>query len=159
MGVERRRHVYARFVIDMGVFTDIEMVWRDKPYTIKSTRVMGAIAVVEDIITFPEIAAFGQRRAAPAGRLCQAYAALLKYAGAKATPEDVLQLVTEDVAKQLIVMKAITGVLALTLPAAQRAELEMAYAQLDAVTDGDADAAQPVVEADPGNSQAAAAAS
>jgi hypothetical protein len=144
-----------------GIFTDIEMVWRDKPYTIKSHRVMGAIAVVEDIITFPEIAAFGQRQTTPSVRLCQAYAALLKYAGARATPEDVLQLVTTDVSKQLIVMKAITGVLSLALPPAQRAELELAYAQLEAGEDGEAEDAEPklAAEADPGNAAAVGAAS
>ena len=145
----------------MGVFTDVEMVWSGKTYTIKSHRVMGAIAQVEDIITFAEIGAFGQRGATPSARLCQAYAALLKYAGARITPDEVFQLVVDDDARQLVVMKAVTGILALTLPPAQRAQLEEAFARFDGSADGDGDdAGVPLAaEADPGNSQAAAAAS
>jgi hypothetical protein len=147
-------------VLIVGVFTDVEMVWSRKTYTIKSHRVMGAIAQVEDIITFAEIGAFGQRGTTPSARLCQAYAALLKYAGARITPDEVFQLVVDDDARQLVIMKAVTGILALTLPPAQRAQLEEAFARFDGSADGDGDDAEAgAAEADPGNSQAAAAAS
>jgi hypothetical protein len=157
LDVERCRYLYAGGLI-MGVFTDIEMVWAGNVYTIKSTRVMGAIAQIEDVLTFSEIAAFMRRETIPMARLCQAYAVALKYAGAKVTGEMIYQAVYAETEKQMVVLKAITGLLALALPPDQRDLLELAMLAAEAgeETDGEAGAA---VEADPGNSQAAAAAS
>jgi hypothetical protein len=148
----RGRHLHAGLLI-VGVFTDIEMVWREKPYTIKSTRIMGAIAQVEDIITFPEVAAFMQRKTAPMARLCQAYAAMLKYAGARVTPDEIFYLVVDDPARQLVVFKTIAGLLALTLPLTDRAKLEAAFERIGGDGDSDSDDAEtpPAAEADPGN--------
>jgi hypothetical protein len=147
----------------MGVFSDIEMVWAGKTYTIKSYRVMGLIAQIEDVITFPEIAAFMQRRTAPMARLCQGYAAALKYAGARVVADDILAAVYDDPGKQMVVLKAVAGLLTLPLPAAQRAEFERAMAAAEAGGDDDADSDAvgdaPPIEADAGNAAAAAAAS
>ena len=143
----------------MGVFTDIEMVWSGKTYTVKSTRVMGLIAQIEDVLTFSEIAAFMQRGTVPMVRLCQAYAVALKYAGAKVTDEMIYHTVYAETEKQNVVLRAIVGVLALALPPDKREQLELAMLASEAgeETDGEGDA--PAIEADSGNVQAAAAVS
>jgi hypothetical protein len=147
----------------MGVFTDVEMVWARKTYTIKSTRVMGLIAQIEDVITFPEIANFMRRQTVPMARLCQGYAAALKYAGARVTPDDILAAVYDDPGKQMVVLKAVAGLLTMPLPAAQRAEFERALAAAEAGSEDDADGEAvgdaPTVDVDAGNSPAAGAAS
>jgi hypothetical protein len=146
----------------MGAFTDIELVWGDLVYTIKSFRVMGAITQIEDVITFNEIAAFMRRGTAPMARLCQGYAAALKYAGAKVTGEDVYSAVYAEPEMQLAVLKAVTSILALALPAAQRAELELKFAAVDAGAPDDAGgepAGHSGEDTDPGNSRPAAEAS
>jgi hypothetical protein len=147
----------------MGVFTDIEMVWAGKPYTIKSHRVMGLIAQIEDVITFNEIAMFMRRQTVPMARLCEAYAAALKYAGAKVTAETIYQTVYAETEKQMLVLKAVTSLLALGLPPDKRDFLNgiMDAAEAGDEADGEGDAAElpQVAEADPGNVEAAAAAS
>jgi hypothetical protein len=147
----------------MGVFTDIEMVWAGKTYTIKSHRIMGLIAQVEDVITFDEIAKFMRRETVPMARLCEAYAVALKYAGAKVTGETIYQTVYAETEKQVVVLKAITALLAMGLPPDKRAllDLTMQAAEAGDETDGEGDHAEvkPAVEVNPGNVEAAAAAS
>lgn len=144
----------------MGVFTDIEMLWSGKAYTIKSHRIMGLIAQVEDVITFNEIALFMRRQTVPMARLCEAYAVALKYAGAKVSGETIYQTVYAETDKQLVVLKAVTGLLALALPPDKRAMLDLVMqageGEEDADGEGDASALDG---ADPGNSEAAAEAS
>lgn len=141
-----------------GIFSDIEMVWAGKTYTIKSTRVMGVIAQIEDVITLTEIGAFMQRGGVPMARLCQAYAAALKYAGAKVAAENIYQAVYTDEALQLVVLRSITGLQALALPPDKREMLELAMLAAEAGEAPDGEE-QPDARAEPGNSQAAAAAS
>lgn len=119
----------------MGVFTDIDLVWNGRVYTIKSNRVMGAIAQIEDLVTLAEIAAFGARGTMPMARLCQGYAAAFKYAGAKVTGEDILQAVYAQPEKQLVVMKAVAGLLAMGMPPDKRVEFERAMAIAEAGAD------------------------
>jgi hypothetical protein len=143
----------------MGIFTDIEMVWGGRTYTIKSHRVMGAIAQIEDVVTFNEIAAFMQRGTAPMARLCQGYAAALKYAGARVTGEDIYRAVYAEPEKQVIVLKAVTGLLALALPPEKRAAFERLMAAVEAGETGDDGEPGDAAEGpDPGNLEAAAAA-
>jgi hypothetical protein len=94
--------------------------------------------------------------------LCQGYAAALKYAGARVVADDILAAVYDDPGKQMVVLKAVSGLLTLPLPAAQRAEFERAMAAAEAGGDdaeGEAVGDAPPIEADAGNAAAAAAAS
>ena len=153
----------------MGIFTDIEMVWAGKTYTIKSHRMMGALAQVEQFVTGTELALFGQRQTIPLVRMCQAYAAVLKYAGARVSEEDIYQAVHEDQLKQLIMFKQIMIFLALGRPKDQREAIYGIIAGLERKIDGDEggdddpdapDANGPAMIEDPaGNADAASAAS
>jgi hypothetical protein len=137
----------------MGVFSDIELVWAGTVYTIRSHKVMGAIARIEDIITMPELKAFAGRGTAPVAKLCSAYATVLRYAGARVTDEEVYEVAFSGEQDQEAVIHGVLNLMKMMVPASARAKLEAAMAEA-----GGADAAA-LETADAGNSQAAAAAS
>jgi hypothetical protein len=71
-----------------GIFQQIEMVWGGTPVTIPAERVLGAIAELEQVITFVELAQMlGSARPSMA-RLAQATGAVLRYAGVKVSDDD-----------------------------------------------------------------------
>jgi hypothetical protein len=138
----------------MGVFSDIELVWAGNVHTIRSHKVMGAIARIEDIITMPELRAFAGRGTAPVAKLCSAYATVLRYAGARVTDEEVYEVAFSGEQEQEAVIHGVLNLMKMMVPASARARLEAAMAEA-----GGADAAAALETADAGNSQAAAAAS
>lgn len=75
----------------MAIFDDIKLAWGDKEYVIPANRVMGAIATIEETITVSELVMM-QGRKVKLSRLAEAYAAVLRYAGAvEVTPDDVYE--------------------------------------------------------------------
>lgn len=75
----------------MGAFDPIELEWRGRTYPIPPRKVLGAIARVEEHLTFAELLAFGGRNTVATARLALAYGALLRYAGADVSDEDVYE--------------------------------------------------------------------
>lgn len=76
----------------MSIFQDVRLSWKGTDYTIKSDRVMGAIAVIEDHVTIDKV--LGGRPAF--AEMSGAYAALLCYAGAKVKGEEVYESFFSD---------------------------------------------------------------
>jgi hypothetical protein len=146
-----------------NVFSDIELVWGGKTYTIKSHRVMGAMARMEEHITLTEMGAFARRGTAPLVRMCQAYAAVLQYAGARITPEEVYQTALSEANGQMAVFLTMMQLMMAATPPGQRAEFERRVNDaISGAEAGETDGDTPPVHdagADPGNSPAAAAAS
>lgn len=116
----------------MGVFQDIELEWEDRVYTIKSHRVMGAIYRIEDIITLQEFQKYAVKGTAPIGKLCGAYGAVLRYAGANVKDEDVYDLVFKGDGAAEEVTAAILNLISMMLPPHAREQLE----SYDPSTDG-----------------------
>jgi len=73
----------------MGSFEDIHLQWADSEYVIRANKVLGAIARIEDVLTLNELQRFSARGTAPMAKLSMAYGAVLRYAGAKVTDEEV----------------------------------------------------------------------
>lgn len=71
------------------LFKDITLEWRGNEFVIPHNKVMKAIAIVENVITLHELMGFETRGTMPMAKLAMAYSALLSYAGADATEEDV----------------------------------------------------------------------
>jgi len=67
----------------MSVFAEVKLNWEGREYVIPPDRVLGAIASVEEFITLNELAQKMRKNAPPLATLAKAYAALLRYAGAK----------------------------------------------------------------------------
>lgn len=72
----------------MGIFSDVRLQWGEEEYKIPAGSVLRAIAVVEEIITLGEMPRPGRPRI-PLARLSMAYAALLRFAGAKVSDDEV----------------------------------------------------------------------
>lgn len=73
-----------------AIFDDIHVGWKDQKYTIPANRVMGAIKRIENHVTLGELQDDVQRGTLRLSHIAAAYAALLRYAGAKdVTEEDV----------------------------------------------------------------------
>jgi len=73
----------------MGIFEEVSLKWKGETYKIEPTKVMGAIAQVEEIITLKELGEYAQKGDAPMAKLAMAFAAVLRYAGAKVRDEEV----------------------------------------------------------------------
>lgn len=103
----------------MGIFEDIRLTWRGTEYVIPAKSVLRAIAVVEDHVTMKELSEYSQN---PGGskfaKLTMAYAALLKFAGAKVTEEEVYESVLRPLEEEgnSTLYSAIYGLLSLMIP-------------------------------------------
>jgi len=73
----------------MAIFQPIKLSWHDRDFTIPAERVLGAIAVVEDVATFPDIARMINRGEPNFSKVARAYGALLRYAGASVLDDEV----------------------------------------------------------------------
>lgn len=67
------------------LFEPVELTWKGDVYAIPPSRVLRAIAVVEDVITLQQLS-MGPR--VPLAKLAMAYAALLRFAGGKVTDDE-----------------------------------------------------------------------
>ena len=101
-------------------FEDIKLGWQDKDYVIPANRVLGAVARIEQHITLHEILAYSERSTAPMAVLAQAYASVLRYAGAQITDEDVYQGMFTDGDTTDIVNQLLNGLLGMMLPPAHQ---------------------------------------
>jgi hypothetical protein len=105
----------------------VVLEWKGDKYTIPSNRVMGAIARVEQVITFYEMCRMTSTRGAPAmTRVAAAYASLLRYAGASADDEEIYQdlfTVVDEDRPQQNVFHAINTLMMLMVPPNQRMDL------------------------------------
>jgi hypothetical protein len=98
------------------MFKPVEIDWKGKPIIIPASRLLGAIASVEEVITFNELLGFSRRGAYPAARIAQAYGALLRYAGEIVTDEDVYGGIFGDEANTVTVTGSMQLLLMLMVP-------------------------------------------
>lgn len=73
----------------MPIFEQITLSWGGKDYFIEPDNVMRAIAKVEDVITLVQIARCYETRDIPLVKIAQAYAAVLRHAGARVEDDEV----------------------------------------------------------------------
>lgn len=71
----------------MSVFEDVKLNWDGQEYTIPANRVMRLIQAVEDVVTLPELQDCILRMRV--ARVSEAYAVMLRFAGASVTAEEV----------------------------------------------------------------------
>lgn len=72
----------------MAVFQEIRLSWDGREFVIPAERVLGAIAEVEEVVTLPEILMMMGGKMTMA-KLSRAYGALLRYAGASLSDDEV----------------------------------------------------------------------
>jgi len=78
----------------VSVFEDIELEWDGEQYVIPASRVMRLVQTIEDIVTISELQECIQRM--KAGKVSAAYGAMLRFAGAKVTDEEVYSRIFES---------------------------------------------------------------
>lgn len=101
----------------MAIFQDARLEWNGKPYFVRSGRMMGAIAAVEQFITGKELFDyFSTRNTVPMAKIAQGYAALLQYAGAEVQADEVYAGMFRSGEAQETVNAAVHGLLALMTP-------------------------------------------
>jgi hypothetical protein len=72
----------------MAIFEDQTLWWKGEAFVVPATRMLGAIAVIEEHITFIEMVAASQGKP-PLVKISRAFGALLRYAGCKVSDEEV----------------------------------------------------------------------
>lgn len=71
-------------------FNDVTLEWKGSKYTIPSDQMMEAINRIEDHVSLETLhVRDGEKPSWKRGKIAQAYAAVLNFAGAKVTPEEV----------------------------------------------------------------------
>lgn len=73
----------------MAIFNEIRLSWDGREFVIPAERVMGAIAEVEEVATFPDLVIMTRGGRPNVSKVARAYAALLRYAGAALSDEEV----------------------------------------------------------------------
>jgi hypothetical protein len=106
-----------------AIFDDIRLGWKGVPFVIPASRLMGALARVEDIVTLDELQRFAARKTAPMAKLALAYASLLRYAGCFVTDEQVYQEMVRS-NDGVTVMTAINGLMSMMLPPVREEDLK-----------------------------------
>lgn len=102
-----------------GLFQQIELKWRDRNYVIPASRVLRAVARVEDVVTVQQLLVPDQ---VPMAKVAMAYGSLLRYAGARVEDEEVYQTLFGGAQSNALV--AVTTLLQLMLPPQVRKALE-----------------------------------
>ena len=75
----------------MAIFQPIKLGWHSRDFIIPAERVLGAIAVVEEVMTFPEIVLMISGGHPNISKIARAYGAMLRYAGAGAADDEVYE--------------------------------------------------------------------
>jgi hypothetical protein len=91
------------------MFAPVELSWADQTYVIPPDRVLGAVAVVEEHLTMAELAQEAQNGRLRLARLSRAFGALLRYAGARITDDEVYAGIFEGDPKT-VKERIVTGV-------------------------------------------------
>lgn len=115
----------------MNVFEDVTLSWDGKDYTIPANKMMKCIARLEEVVTLNELHGYALRGGAPIGKLAMAYGAVLRYAGATVTDEEIylnLMRKLSDVG----IITSVKNILSLMLPAEIRKKVEEGLAAADA---------------------------
>jgi hypothetical protein len=75
----------------MAIFQELKLGWDGKTYVIPPDRVLGAIAEIEERVTFHEILQKMAMGRPPIVPVASAYGAVLRYAGAEVTDDAVYE--------------------------------------------------------------------
>lgn len=99
-----------------STFEPIELAWGGNTYTIPANRVLRVIAKIEEHVTISDLA---NGVAIPFAKSAMAYAAVLRFAGARVTDDEVYAALWEE-GGQADVTKVLIGLLSIMLPPSQR---------------------------------------
>ncbi len=105
----------------MPLFDQVTLTWDGRNYVITPSRVLRAIAKIEDVITLQQLSKAAQ---VPFAKLALAYHALLKFAGADVSEEDVYEKLWGEAGEGENAVVMVNALLAMMLPKKVRKALE-----------------------------------
>ena len=106
----------------MAIFQPIQLSWHSRDFTIPAERVLGAIAVVEEVATFPEIVQMINRNP-NMSKVARAYGELLRYAGARVEDDEVYEGLFKPGTTHAQVILALKTMAAMMMPPSAMASL------------------------------------
>jgi len=112
----------------MGGFDEIKLGWQGKTYAIPANSAMRAIALIEEHITMQELVQYAQRGTAPIGRLANAYASILRFAGCKVEDFEVYLGMFGNDGGQEAIAASVNGLLTMMIPSDLRKRMEQGLA-------------------------------
>lgn len=71
-----------------GIFEEVKLMWKGRELIIPPDRMMGAIAVIEEVITLIELHQAQMSGKVPLAKISMAYARVLRYAGSPGVKDD-----------------------------------------------------------------------
>jgi hypothetical protein len=83
----------------MSGFADFTVSWDGRDYRIPASRILRAVAMVEEHITFLELGQYASQNKLPIAKLSSGFAALLQLAGAAVTTEEVYSWMMQNGAR------------------------------------------------------------
>jgi hypothetical protein len=110
----------------MGIFQEVELSWNGEAVTIPADKVMGAIAVIEEHITFLELVAMSQAGTPKMTVIAQCYGAVLRYAGLNVSDEECYAGMFASGAAQAECIAAVQTLLVMCVPPDVLAKAEAA---------------------------------
>jgi hypothetical protein len=130
------------------MFAPVELMWADQTYVILPDRILGAVAVVEEHLTMAELAQEAQSGRMRLARLSRAFGALLRYAGARITDDEVYTGLFEGdpIAVRERIIMGVNTLMALMVPPGIAAEDAPRGNVAAAASGRDATAAAPMVK-------------
>jgi hypothetical protein len=102
----------------MAIFQPVELSWDGEVFTIPANRVLGAIAVIEEQITFSELVASSSAGRPPMATIAKAFAGVLRYAGSRVTDEEVYAGMFDQGAQESIALSINTLLVMMVPPGA-----------------------------------------
>lgn len=127
----------------MAMFDDIVLEWEGREYRLPANRMLGAIASIEEVITLPELVQSSERGGPPLNKIAKAFGAVLRYAGARVSDDEVYLGMFSNPQAAFSANHAVMALLQILLPPSARKRLDLGTE----------------VEPSPGNSPATTAAS
>ncbi len=100
----------------MSSFEDIKLGWAGKQYSIPARKVLQAIAMIEECITFQELLKYSQAGQVPFAKISKAYAIVLRYAGAEFTEEEIYEGMFSEEHALANAMAAMQGLMEMMIP-------------------------------------------
>ena len=105
------------------VFKPVSFEWEGETYTVPPDRVLGAIAIIEEHVSFNYLAAAVKGQNIPLSKLAVVYGEVLRYAGAPVTNDEVYAgMFSGDLATSIF--QALNMLLHMMLPPSVLAKME-----------------------------------
>jgi hypothetical protein len=99
----------------MPIFQPITLAWHGEEFVIPASQVLPAIAIVEEIVTFPELVRM--RSVNPNfSKIARAFGALLRFAGVRVSDEEVYGGLFKEEKTVSEVLTAIDAMVAIMMP-------------------------------------------